>query len=202
MRSRRRLLDHEAFGGLDVFKVDAAKAGLHQRDRLDQRLGVFAVDLDVDRIDIGKALEQHRLAFHHRLGGQRAQIAQAQNGRAVRDHRHQVALGGIFIGGGRVGDRFHRHGNAGRIGKAEVALGGHRLAGHDLDFAGAHRGMVEQGLALGKTDVAFLGHRFFSLSREWGWVCPRPNQFARVAIGESCGQCHSMPLISSLPVLR
>jgi len=50
-----------------VFKVDPAKAGFEQRDRLDELVGVFGVDFDIDRIDIGKALEQHSLAFHHRL---------------------------------------------------------------------------------------------------------------------------------------
>ena len=54
------------------------------------------------RIDIGEALEQHRLAFHHRLGGQRAQIAQAQNRGAVGDHRDQIALGGVVVGQGRI----------------------------------------------------------------------------------------------------
>ena len=55
------------------------------------------VDFQVDGIDIGEALEEDRLAFHHRLGGQRAQIAQAQDGRAVGDDRDQVALGRIVV---------------------------------------------------------------------------------------------------------
>ena len=45
------------------------------------------VDLDVEDVDAGELLEQHRLAFHHRLGGERADIAEAEHGRAVGDRR-------------------------------------------------------------------------------------------------------------------
>ena len=63
----QRLLDHEAFGCLDILKVDPAKAGFHQRNGFDDLVRIFGIKFDIDRIDIGKALEQHRLAFHHRL---------------------------------------------------------------------------------------------------------------------------------------
>ncbi len=62
-----RLLDDEAVGRSDVLEVDPAETGAEQLDRLDEPLGVGGVDLEIDRIDIGEALEQHRLAFHHRL---------------------------------------------------------------------------------------------------------------------------------------
>ena len=76
-------LDDKAFGRLDVFKVDAAKARLHQRDRFDKGLRVFGRKLDVDGINVSETLEQHRLAFHHRLGRQRAKIAQTKDCGAV-----------------------------------------------------------------------------------------------------------------------
>ena len=95
------LLDDEAFGRGDVLEVDAAEARLHQRDRVDERVGILGVELDVDRIDVGEALEQHRLAFHHRLGGERAEIAEAEDRGAVGDDRDEIALGGIIIGRGR-----------------------------------------------------------------------------------------------------
>ena len=159
----QRLFDHEAFGGLDVLQVDPAKTGFEQCDRLDEFVGIFGGQFQVDRIDIGKALEQHRLAFHHRLRGQRTQIAKTKDRRAVRDHRHQIALGGIFIGIGRiVGDGPYGYRDARRIGEAEVALGRHRLGGDDLDFTRADGTVVEQRLTLGEPDVAafllaFLG---------------------------------------------
>ena len=40
--------------------------------------GIFGVELDIEDVDIGKALEENRLAFHHRLAGQGADIAQAE----------------------------------------------------------------------------------------------------------------------------
>ena len=62
-----RLFDDEAFGRLDIFKVDPAKARFEQCDGVDKGFGILSIDFKVDRINIGKALKQHRLAFHHRL---------------------------------------------------------------------------------------------------------------------------------------
>ena len=56
---------------------------------------VALVDLDVEHVDAGELLEQHRLAFHHRLGGERADVAQAQHRGAVGDHADQVAARGV-----------------------------------------------------------------------------------------------------------
>ncbi len=117
------LLDDEAFRRLDVLEIDAAEAGLQQRHRVDEALRVLGVELEVDGVDVGEALEQHRLAFHHRLGGERAEIAQAENGGAVGDDGDEIALGGIVIGGRRVlGDDADRHGDARRISQRQVAL--------------------------------------------------------------------------------
>ena len=92
------LLDDEAFGRGDVFQVDAAEAGFHQRDRFDELVRIFGIEFDIDQIDIGEALEQHRFAFHHRLGRERAEIAEPENGGAVRDDRHEIGPRGIVIG--------------------------------------------------------------------------------------------------------
>ena len=124
----QRLLDDEAVRGGDVLQVDPAEARLEQLDGVDEPLRVFGRDLDVDRIHVGEALEQHRLAFHHRLRRKRPEIAEAKDRRAVGDDRDEIALGGEVVGAGRIlGDRPHRHRNAGRISKAEVALRRHRL---------------------------------------------------------------------------
>ena len=55
---------------------------------------VVGGDLDVEHVDVGELLEQHRLAFHHRLGGERADIAEAEHGGAVGHHRDQIAAHG------------------------------------------------------------------------------------------------------------
>ena len=53
--------------------------------------GSLLVDLDVEHVDAGEFLEQHALAFHHRLAGKRADVAQAEHRRAVGDDADQVA---------------------------------------------------------------------------------------------------------------
>ena len=155
----QRLLDDEAFGRLDILKVDAAEARLHQLDRLDDPVDILGVELDVDRIDVGEALEQHRLAFHHRLGRERAEIAEPEDRGAVRDHRDEIALGGVIVGEVRIGgDGADRHGDAGRVSEAKVALGRHRLGRDDLDLARPRAGMEFERLGFREFDVAALVH--------------------------------------------
>ena len=72
------LFDFEAFRRLDVFKVDAAESRLQAGDDFDEFIRVLLVHLDVETIDTGEFFEQYRLALHHRLAGQRADIAEAQ----------------------------------------------------------------------------------------------------------------------------
>ena len=71
------LLDDEAVRRLDVLEVDAAERGSEVAHGRNEGVDIFGVDLEVDRVDVGKALEEHRLAFHHRLRRQRAEIAEA-----------------------------------------------------------------------------------------------------------------------------
>jgi hypothetical protein len=47
---------------------------------------------EIDRVDVGEALEQHRLAFHHGLGGERTAIAEPEDRGAVGDHGNEVAF--------------------------------------------------------------------------------------------------------------
>jgi hypothetical protein len=133
------LLDVEALGRLDVLEVDAAQRGLQRRDDVDQLVGVVLGQLDVEHVDAGEFLEQAALAFHHRLGGQRADVAQAQHGRAVGDDAHQVAARRVLVGQRRVGlDVQAGIGHARRIGQRQVAL-------------------VQQGLGRGDRDLALDG---------------------------------------------
>ena len=97
------LLDLEALRRLDVLEVDAAEGRLERRDRFDHALDLGRVDLDVEDVDAGEFLEQHRLAFHDRLGGERADIAEAEHGRAVGDDGDKVGAAGIV--GGESPDR-------------------------------------------------------------------------------------------------
>ncbi len=78
------------------------KVGSSAEIVLDHALDVGRVDLDVEDVDAGEFLEQDRLALHHRLGRQRADIAEAEHGRAVGDDADEVGAAGVVGGDGRV----------------------------------------------------------------------------------------------------
>ncbi len=130
------LFDDETFGRFDVLKIDPAKGGAHQAHGIAEGVGVFGIEFDINRIDVGKAFEQNRFAFHHWLGRQRTQIAKAQHSRPVRDYGDQIALVGIIISGGRVGvDFLAGDRDAGGIGQRQVALRGHGDSRLNFPFA-------------------------------------------------------------------
>ena len=145
----QRTLDVEAVRRLDVLEVDAAEGRLERGDEVDQLVEVLLVDLDVEDVDAGELLEQHALAFHHRLGGERADVAEAEDGGAVGDDGHQVAARGVAKGVGRVRDDFlARRRDAGRIGEREVVLVDQLLGRRDGDLAGGRKlVVVERGTA-------------------------------------------------------
>ena len=131
------LLDLEALRALDVFKVDAAESRLQRRDRLDHALDGVGCYLDIEHVDAGELLEQDRLAFHHRLGCERADIAETEHGRAVRHHRDQIGSPGERRRFRWISDDlFAGRGHARRIGQREIALVGERLGGLDFELAG------------------------------------------------------------------
>ena len=136
-------LDVEALRRLDVFQVHAAEGRLERGDDVDQFIGVAFVDLDVENVDRRELLEQHALAFHDRLGSQWADVAQAEDGGAVRDHGNQVAARGVLVRCRRVLDDFLARGrDAGRIGQRQVALVQQALGRGDGDLAGAGKLVV------------------------------------------------------------
>ena len=131
------LFDDETVGRLDVLEVDAAEARTEIAHTVDEGVDVVRIDFEIDRVDVGEALEEDGLAFHHRLGGERAEIAETQDRRAVRDHRDEVAARRVIEHGIRpLRDFAHRNGHAGRIGEAQIPLRRHRLGRPDLDFSG------------------------------------------------------------------
>ena len=151
------LFDNETVRRLDVFEIYPAKTRPEIADAVDEGVDIVGVDFQVDRIDIGKALEQDGLALHHRLRRQRAQVAEAENGRAVGDDAHQVAARRVVVGGARVfRDAPHRRGDAGRIGQRQVPLGRQRFGRRDLDLARPPGGVHQQGFPVG--DVFGVGH--------------------------------------------
>ena len=140
------LLDDETFRRLDILEIDAAEARRKHGHGLDEFLGVLRIDLEIEPVDIGELLEQDGLALHHRLRRGGADIAKAENGRAVRDHRDHIPLGRVVIG--RIGVRLD--GKAGRrdprgIGQRQVVLAHQRLGCCDFQLARAAIGVECQG---------------------------------------------------------
>jgi hypothetical protein len=132
----QRVLDREARGCADVLEVDAAEGGLHRRDRLDERVGVVEVELDVEHVDVGEPLEQHALALHHRLRCTGTDVAETQHRGAVGDDADEVALRGVVEHHlGVLGDVQTRRGHARRVRQREVALGVRRLRRRDRQLA-------------------------------------------------------------------
>ena len=129
------LFNDEALRSLDILQVDTTERRLESCHGFDKFLRVQLIDLDVENIDIGKFLEQYRLALHHRLGGQAADIAQPQNRRAIGDNGNQVTPGGIVRCRHRVfRDLPAGKGNPGRVGERQVPLVGKRLGRLDFKF--------------------------------------------------------------------
>ena len=87
--------DLKAFGAADVFQVDAAEGGGDRLDRRHHLLLGGGVQTDGERIHAAELLEQNALALHDRQAGFRADVAQAQHGSAVGDHRDGAAFEGI-----------------------------------------------------------------------------------------------------------
>ena len=145
------VFDLETGRGGDVFEIDAAKRRGDTGDRVDHGLDRVGIDLDIKDIDVGKLLEQYRLAFHHRLAGQRAGIAQPQHGGAVGDHGHEIALGGIAIGVfGIVPDRLDRFGYAGRVGQRQLAVGRKRFGDRNTELSGLRALVIIQCFLLAR----------------------------------------------------
>ena len=104
---------------------------------------VVLVDLEVEHVDVGELLEQAGLALHHRLAGQRADVAQAEHRRAVGDDRDQVAARGVLPRAVLVAcDLQARLGDAGRVGEREVELADQRLGRNDLELSLASTAVV------------------------------------------------------------
>jgi hypothetical protein len=100
IRSRQSFSTMKQSGALMSSRLIAPKVGSSAQTISASFLGVGFVHLDVEAVDVGEFLEQNRLALHHRLGGQRADIAQPQHGGAVGDHGHEVAARGVAAGVG------------------------------------------------------------------------------------------------------
>ena len=175
-RAFELLLDVEALGGLDVLEVDAAERRLEARHALDELVRVVLRDLDVEDVDVGEALEEDPLALHDRLAGEGADVAEAEDGRAVRDDGHEVPLARVLVG--QVGvalDLEARLGDARRVGERQVARRRARLGRDDLELSLAAGAVVVEGVLLADAHgVSFLASGVAAASARLGdWAMSR-----------------------------
>ena len=111
-------LDLETLRRTNILEVDAAEGRRDQLTGSNHVLGVDAVDLDIEDVDIRKTLEEDALSLHHGLARQRTDIAQSENRSPVAHHRNQVALRRVAVGCVRIPlDLQAGGGYAWRIGK-------------------------------------------------------------------------------------
>jgi hypothetical protein len=87
-------LDLETLRSFDVFKVDAAECRLQRGDGFNHAFDRVGGNFDIEDIDTGELLEQHRLAFHDGLRGERPDIAKTEDSGAVGDYGDQIASNG------------------------------------------------------------------------------------------------------------
>jgi hypothetical protein len=142
-------LDVEALGTLDVLEVDAAERRLEALDDLAEHRGVLLVDLDVEDVDVRELLEEVALALHHRLARERADVAEAEHGRAVGDDGHEVAARRVAERVlGLLRDQEARRRDARRVREREVPLRDHRFGRRDRDLPGPVALVIRQRVAL------------------------------------------------------
>ena len=148
-------LDFKTFRRLDILEINTPEGIGDQRYRGYKLRRILGVDLYIDGVDPGKALEQQRLAFHHGFAGKRAQVAQPKHCGTVADNRHQIALAGVQVGiVGIFGDFPAGLCHAGTVGQGQVLLSLGRRGQFHADFAGGRQSVIVQGSLL-----EFLGHR-------------------------------------------
>ena len=141
--------DQKAVGRFDILQVDPAESRLERSDDVDELVGIGFIDLDVEHVDVGKALEQDAFAFHHGLGRTRSDVAQPEHRRSVRYDGDEVAPGGVEVHLRRIFvDGAAWLGHARRIRERQVALRRHRFGGDDLDFSGSALNVVVERVLL------------------------------------------------------
>ncbi len=79
----------------------------------------MGIEFDIENVNIGEAFKQDTFAFHHRLAGEGADVAEAEHGRTVADDGDEISLCGVLEGVLRVLLDFEaRLGDARRVGEA------------------------------------------------------------------------------------
>ncbi len=129
-------LDLEAPRRRDVLEVDAAEAGRDAADDLHDGVDVLRVQAERPGVDAGEPLEQGGLALHDGQRRRRPDVAEAEHGGPVGDHRDGVALDGEAAGVlGVAGDGQRDPGDARGVRHGQLVTVAQRHLRLHLDLA-------------------------------------------------------------------
>ena len=110
--------DVKAFGSFDIFKVDPPERRLQHLHSFYNVIGVVGIQFNIEDINICESFEEHSFPFHHRLSGERPDIAKSENCGSIRNNTDKVSFCCVFVSVVRVGcDLAARFGNAGGVRK-------------------------------------------------------------------------------------
>ncbi len=153
----KAILDLEAARSRDVLQIDAPEAGGNQLHGLHNGGDVLRTEADGKGIDARELLEEHGFALHHRQGGLRSDVAQAQDGGAIRHDGDAVLLHGEGEGSlAIVPDSQTDTGHPGGVNHRQVVAGANRHLVADLDLAT----QVHQEGPVRDVDDLDTGHSF------------------------------------------
>ena len=123
------------------------KVGSRAFTTRDYFFGVGDVQFDVEDIDVGKALEEDALPLHHRFRGEWTDVAEAEHGGPVRNHRDQIPAGGVVEHLlGVLVDFAAGLGDPRAVGQRQIPLGLRRFRGPNLDLSGPAGHVVVEGI--------------------------------------------------------
>ena len=127
----------KTFRRFDVFEVYASESRSHGFYRSDECFGVVGVKFNVECVESCVYFKEKGFSFHHGLCRQRADIAQAEHGRAVGDYGYEIGTSRVVPHCGRVLlNLFAGVCDAGRVGERQVGGVGIGLGRYDGYFAG------------------------------------------------------------------
>ena len=142
-------LNLEAAGGGNILQIDSAEGASQQSDGVDDLIHVLAADAEWNGVHAAEGLKQDALALHHRHAGLGTDVAQPQDGAAVRHDGHGVPAAGQFIALCRVLLNLQAGlGHAGRIGQGQRLPGVDGHAGSDLQLAVPGAVRLQRGLCV------------------------------------------------------
>ena len=120
-------------------RIDRAEGRFQQLHGTDDLIRILRVQFDIKGIDVGETFEENRLAFHHRLSRQGADVAQPEHGGAIGHNPYEVATRRVLAGCIWILlnlEAWNR--NAGRVGQRQIGCVRNGLVGTTCNLPGGN----------------------------------------------------------------